>query len=80
MKEDTKACNLTENEVRILITSHGRSIEPYDDFENIENVINRMNYLNKRLKEFKKSDASTSRNEDAQALASTVNSDGWASN
>jgi len=47
---DTKACNLTENEIKKLIISHGQlmSVDGFD------NHIERINYLNKRLKEFGK--------------------------
>ncbi len=47
---DTKACNLTENEIKKLIVSHGQlmSVDGFD------NHIDRINYLNKRLKEFNK--------------------------
>lgn len=54
---DTKACNLSENEIKQLIMWHGYNlndegkVEPVDGdmFERIE----RINYLNKRLKTFK---------------------------
>lgn len=51
MKEDTKACNLTENEVRKLIIWHG-----YNMSDDISGHLDRMNYLHKRLKEFKKAE------------------------
>lgn len=47
MSEPTKACNLTEDEVKELISHHGRNINEYSNSR-----IERINYLNKRLKSF----------------------------
>ena len=47
MSKPIKACNLTENEVKELLSYYGRSILYYT------NAIERINYLNKRLKAFK---------------------------
>lgn len=44
---ETKACNLTESEIKELILHHGRYLD-----SDTENRIERMNYLNKRLKAF----------------------------
>lgn len=44
---NTKACNLTEDEIKILIIKHGTSLS-YS--ENRDDIIERINYLNKRLK------------------------------
>ena len=46
MSEPTKACNLTEDEVKELLSYYGRSILDY------ANSIERINYLNRRLKAF----------------------------
>jgi hypothetical protein len=46
---DTKACSLTENEIKILIGHHGCYLSTDSQEERIE----RINYLNKRLKSFK---------------------------
>ena len=75
MSEQTKACNLTEYEIKGMIKNHcaaiATTIEAEADFsEGIE----RINYLNKRLKEFKKSDSG---NQAAQALGTTAQSGGW---
>lgn len=70
MKEDTKACNLTEYEIQSLIIGHGGTIH-----EDIEGSIERINYLNGRLKAFKKSDAPA-----ATGAAAPASNDGWASN
>lgn len=48
---DTKACNLTEYEIEILITVNGNKLYNTKDRSDI---IERINYLNKRLKEFSK--------------------------
>lgn len=45
---ETKACNLTENEINHLIGMHGCNLGNYDTNERIE----RINYLHKRLKTF----------------------------
>jgi len=47
---DTKACSLTEDEIRALIKVY--AIELTED--NIEDSLDRMNYLNRRLKAEKK--------------------------
>jgi len=46
---DTKACNLTEDEVKVLIMCVAREMDEI----NIEDALDRMNYLHKRLKAFK---------------------------
>jgi uncharacterized protein YpuA (DUF1002 family) len=48
--EATKACNLTESEIKRLINGHGAGLHLNDDYDAI---IERINYLNKRLKAFK---------------------------
>ena len=52
MSEKTKACNLTEAEIKTLINNHGiyASSDP-------DKRIDRMNYLNKRLKTFNEPEA-----------------------
>jgi len=51
MAEDTKACSLTEDEVKAVLQYHARQIaQSGNDYED---YIDRMNYLNKRLKAFK---------------------------
>ena len=42
---DTKACNLTEEEIKILMNHHGYS-------GSVEDRMERLNYLHKRLKAF----------------------------
>lgn len=46
---DTKACTITEEEVKVLISFHAHNMQEY----NIDNHLDRLNYLNKRLKAFK---------------------------
>jgi hypothetical protein len=48
MSDKTKSCNLTEDEIKLLIMEVGREM----DETNIDNTIDRMAYLNKRLKTF----------------------------
>ncbi len=53
MSEVTKACNLTENEIKQLIIWHGYNLN--DEGKNISDMnerFERMMYLNKRLKAF----------------------------
>lgn len=56
---DTKACNLTENEIKAAIAAHAMQMlqAPNDLQSNVNEMIDehleRMNYLNKRLKAFK---------------------------
>ncbi len=50
----TKACNLTEGEIRQLIFHHGAQTVYGDIDEGVE----RINYLNKRLKTFSEPDQS----------------------
>ena len=47
MSEPTKACNLTENEITVLLQHHGLYVASSDQH------IERLNYLNRRLKAFK---------------------------
>lgn len=47
---NTKAVNLTEDEINVLIVSHGQKL--YNVAE-VDMRIERINYLNKRLKTFK---------------------------
>ena len=49
MKEDTKACNLTEREIKSLLTVISNNL--WDDDKRDE-CMERLNYLNKRLKAF----------------------------
>lgn len=53
---DTKSCNLTENEIKQLIWTHGRSL---GNAEDTDERIERINYLNKRLKAFREPDTET---------------------
>lgn len=48
----TKSCNLTEAEIKTLISSHGMYASSDPDMR-----IERMNYLNKRLKTFNEPEA-----------------------
>jgi hypothetical protein len=50
MAEATKACNLTEDEIKILMTNYGMRIGNPTFL--LEYSIERINYLNKRLKAF----------------------------
>lgn len=50
--EVTKACNLTETEIKMLIMEIGREMNE----DNIDETVDRVNYLNKRLKAFKEND------------------------
>lgn len=49
MTDKTKAVNLTEDEIKVLIKHHGFRLNVYLD----EKSIDRINYLNRRLKSFK---------------------------
>lgn len=50
MSDPTKACNLTEEEIKSLLIRTGEKFGwPNADFESL---MERMNYLNKRLKAF----------------------------
>lgn len=75
---DTKACSLTENEIKILIAEHGVRL-CHNDFED---RIERISYLNKRLKAFKE-EAPKAQMTDTQAdainAAAAANpvKDGW---
>lgn len=56
MSEQTKSCNLTEDEISCLIGYHGRSLDNCSAVRNNHSeTIERINYLHKRLKEFSKS-------------------------
>ena len=46
---DTKAVNLTEDEIKALVMTHAGEM----DEDNLEDSLERMNYLNKRLKAFR---------------------------
>lgn len=49
MAEATKSVNLTVNEIKTLIQSHGSTLYDADE---IDNHMERLNYLHKRLKAF----------------------------
>lgn len=70
MKEDTKACNLTKEEITILIKRHGFDMST-ETAQTQSAHIERINYLNKRLEAFK--------DELPEAIASTANAAGWSS-
>lgn len=53
---DTKACNLTENEIRHLIAWLGSGLYTHEE---PEVKIERLVYLNKRLKAFKEPETKT---------------------
>jgi hypothetical protein len=59
-KMDTKACSLTENEIKQLIIWHGYNLNDEGknglNIEDMSERIERINYLNKRLKTFKEID------------------------
>lgn len=63
----TKACSLTEDEIKILIGQHGLRLHHDGDYDAIE----RINYLNKRLKAFKEPETET------QDKAATAVVSGW---
>jgi len=53
MTEKTKACNLTEGEIEVLIAMHGRNLNNISTIkQDHTTTIERINYLNKRLKSF----------------------------
>lgn len=64
MTEKTKACNLTEDEVKSLIILHGDALNSEND---LDDDIERINYLNKRLKTFKEPDTEAQSNADIPA-------------
>lgn len=71
---DTKACNLTEEEIKHLIGMHGCNLGNTDNDDRIE----RINYLNKRLKAFKEE---VPKQETGTAPVSTaVNTGAWPTN
>src|SRR5689334_8292357 len=47
---ETKAVNLTEAEIKHVMTMHGHNL--YGDNNDMEEIVERINYLNKRLKAF----------------------------
>lgn len=57
MSNPTKGCNLTEDEVKVLLQYHARQIaqsaSDYDDY------IDRIKYLNSRIKSFKEPEIKT---------------------
>jgi len=57
---NTKACNLTEDEIKKLIAYHGSNIDSntsnINDETNLNERMERLNYLHKRLKSFKEVD------------------------
>lgn len=67
MSDKTKACNLTEDEVMILIQYHGRQLARSGTVD--ERYIERIKYLNSRLKTFSEGDTK-----------SEPNAAGWTSN
>lgn len=73
MKEDTKACNLTEDEITALIMLIAREI----DDANLQDNLERINYLNGRLKAFKKSGAYANGTEVASQTEATASNEGW---
>lgn len=77
MSEKTKACNLTEDEIKLLIMEVGREM----DETNIDNTIERMNYLNKRLKTFAEveitADTDAIKNEGFKAAPAPSEKVGW---
>ena len=68
MSEPTKACNLTEDEVKELLKFHGLYVTSG------EYRIERINYLNKRLKAFKEVEVVFEKEIDRTP---TNKSDGW---
>ena len=50
---DTKACNLTEDEIRTLIGGYGLCLNDKEEVNKEEYNMERINYLHKRLKTFK---------------------------
>lgn len=50
MANETKACSLTEDEIKTLLGNHGMRL--CDPSYLIDHAIERINYLNKRLKAF----------------------------
>lgn len=53
MTEATKACNLTELEIKAVIASHCMQMLNGNQVDSLDERIERINYLNKRLKAFK---------------------------
>lgn len=47
---DTKACTITEEEVKVLINAHAEQLTAH---HSLDERLERLNYLNKRLKAFK---------------------------
>lgn len=54
MSTDTKACNLTEDEIECVMAMHGRNLNICGAARiSHDETMERLNYLNKRLKAFK---------------------------
>jgi len=67
---DTKACSLTEDEIKQLISYHGYNLHENNYDEHIE----RINYLNRRLKSFKEPEVKT---EEVKTDSIPAVKDGW---
>jgi len=74
MPAETKAVNLTEDEIKHVLTMHGHAL--YGDSNDIDNIVERINYLNKRLKAFNEDKPPVTITETAQQPAQTVKT-GW---
>ena len=68
MSEQTKACNLTSDEITALIMVHAGKMDEGSISERIE----RINYFHKRLKAFN--------DPVGEAVASTAGAAGWGTN
>lgn len=73
---DTKACNLTENEIRYLIAHIGNRLYTHEE---PDAKIERINYLNKRLKTFREVEVKSETNLPVTGNAALSN-DGWPTN
>lgn len=72
---DTKACNLTEEEIMTLIHSHGNKLSW--PALSIEDTMERLNYLNKRLKAFKEPEITIGDKQGNSAQAVAASTQGW---
>lgn len=77
MSDPTKACSLTEEEIKTLIGDHGRNLIDYSSIVGTyaEERLERINYLNKRLKAFSEPDKPNGA--DAPAATPPVEQKAW---
>jgi hypothetical protein len=78
MAETTKAVNLTETEIKTLISTQAHNL--YGDINDINEGMERLNYFHKRLKAFGEETNKPENNLQAAAQAPVSANQGWGSN